>query len=754
MTMRPRKLTVLLLSVSSLAIASVDPLRAQTVQPAPSSQFTPTEQSERHPVAALAPVPPATPSPAAKDKPAGAAGGTLPGKPDPASNSENDGKESQRAVPAPSAAGDGADGKPAAPSVASETKGDGKATAPAGQPVAPASSPDGSRQGAANDNAPQVGKSAPDDHADTNATRQAQGRPQQYTVASEAAVGMRLRNVPQDLRSPSIALDGLFAAIGGAHIFPDFKTAADATPDAAPTTLVQEWRAAQKQPNFDLKAFVNAHFTPSPVAEVSYKHNANENIFDYIDGMWGVLTRGPDKPVAYSSRLPLPYLYVVPGGRFSELYYWDSYFTMIGLYESGRFDLMRDMVKDMASQLDRYAHIPNGTRTYYLSRSEPPFFALMVDLLANHDGQGVYTTFLPELQREYDYWMDGAGNLAPGHAYRHVVRLADGTLLNRHWDDLDTPRDESYPEDVATANSARRPPEEVYRDLRAGGETGWDFSSRWLSDGHDMASIHTTDIATIEVNCLVAHLEQTLAHAYALSGDNKRSGEYDHLAAARIDAVRRLMWSADRQAFFDYDWKAQRQTTVLSAATVVPLFLHMATQAQADGVAATVQGTLLKAGGIMATDRHSGQQWDAPNGWAPLEWMAIKGFKTYGNDRLAEDIAQRWMTRVIATYEKSGVLLEKYDVEATTISPTGGGGGGEYPMQIGFGWTNGTLLGLMNGYPAVADRILKRNPLANQPTVQALPPVDAYSVSNPANNGEQKGKTVSDPATPPSVEHH
>lgn len=510
------------------------------------------------------------------------------------------------------------------------------------------------------------------------------------TVASEAAQSLHVASVPQDLRSPSIALGGLFAAIGGAHLAPDFKTIADSRPDEAPSALLQDWDAQRKHPDFSIKAFYAQHFSPPVRRDVSYRRKADENITDYIQGMWGVLTRQPDKPLPYSSLLPLPHAYVVPGGRFSELYYWDTYFTMIGLYETGQWDLLRGMIQDMASLIDRYGHIPNGTRTYYLSRSEPPFFSLMVDLLAQHDGQSAYREFLPELQKEYDYWMEGADTLKPGQAHRRVVRLSDGTLLVRHWDDLDTPRDESYPEDVATAGRAgSRAPSEVYRDLRAGSETGWDFSSRWLADGHTLATIHTTDIAPIEVNCLIVHLEQTLEHAYALAGQRKLAKLYGERADERTATIRRIFWNDERGAFYDYDWRKGRSTDVLSSATAMPLFLRLATQEQAMGVADAIKTRLLRAGGVMATDHESGQQWDAPNGWAPGQWTAIKGLNNYGASDLGETIARRWMARVIGTYEKAGVLLEKYDVAAPGISASGGKGGGEYPMQIGLAGPTG-----------------------------------------------------------------
>ncbi|MFS3134258.1 alpha,alpha-trehalase TreF [Gluconacetobacter sacchari] len=499
---------------------------------------------------------------------------------------------------------------------------------------------------------------------------------------------------------PSVALDGLFAAISAAHIFADAKTAADAVPDRAPGDLLAAYERERGQPGFDLTSFVAQHFSVPQQRMVSYRRHQDEGVRDYIDGMWDVLGRPPDRPPPFSSLLPLPEPYVVPGGRFRELYYWDSYFTLIGLAESGRFDMLRGTVRDIASLIDGYGHMPNGSRTYYLSRSEPPFFALMVDLLARHDGPQTYVTYLPELQREYAYWMEGAEGVAPGAAHRHVVRLADGTVMNRYWDDRDTPRDESYPQDIATAAASDRPAAEIYRNLRAGAESGWDYSSRWLADGHTLTTIHTTDLLPVDLNSLIAHLLQTLAHACAVRGDADQARHYAQLATERIAAIRRVLWDPAQGAFLDYDWTKRAPSPVLSTATLVPLFLEAATPDQARMVAATVRARLLRAGGLVTTEQATGQQWDAPNGWAPEEWMAVMGLARYGQDDLAREIAARWMTRVVTTYRKSGVLLEKYDVVNPAISPLGGAGGGEYPMQIGFGWTNGTLLDLMNRYPA------------------------------------------------------
>ncbi len=523
-------------------------------------------------------------------------------------------------------------------------------------------------------------------------------------------VHQRPSPAPTVLQPPSVLFAPLYQAVEMEHVFPDQKTFADAIPDEEPGAIMIEYRRQSMEPNFDLKVFVAAHFTEPVRKTASLKPRADEHVVDYIDSMWTVLQRQPDDASTRSSLLPLAFPYVVPGGRFSEIYYWDSYFTMLGLERSGRPDLAADMMRNMASLIDRYGHIPNGNRTYYLSRSEPPFFACMIDLIASRDGARAYLAYLPELQREYDYWMDGAETLEPGQQHRHVVRLADGTVLNRYWDDRDVPRDESYAEDVETARHADRPAAEIYRDLRAGSESGWDFSSRWLGDGHSMTSIRTTQILPVDLNSLLAHMEQTLSHGYALRGDRMQAALYARRADTRIAAIRRLMWNPQAAMFTDYVWTSDTLSPAISAATVVPLFLGLATPGQGRQVADSLRAKLLRPGGLATSLEQNGQQWDSPNGWAPLQWMAVVGLRVYGQNALAETIAGRWIEREIAAYAQSGVLLEKYNVRSASVPASGGGAGGEYPLQVGFGWTNGVLINLMQLYPQSARRSLATHP--------------------------------------------
>lgn len=506
-------------------------------------------------------------------------------------------------------------------------------------------------------------------------------------VAATAAVG-------QD-KAPSQLYGQLFEDVQMQRVFPDSKTFVDAVPHDAPDIIMQRYQDERGKPGFDLAAFVRRNFTVQRPKESAYRSMPGEDVCTHIDNLWHVLERKPDdaQRAAYSSLLPLPRPYVVPGGRFAEIYYWDSYFTMLGLEESGRHDLALSMVENFASLIDRYGHIPNGNRTYYLSRSQPPFFAAMVELIAarSRDPAAIYVTFLPALSKEYAFWMEGADTLEPGQAHRRVVRLKDGTLLNRYWDDRDSPRDEAYWEDVVTARASDRPAAEVYRDLRATAEAGWDFSSRWLADGKSLATIRTTALVPVDLNSLLFHLETTLAKGYALSHNPEKATEFSTRAAHRKAAVLRYLWDSDNGVYTDYLWQERRPSGSVTAAGLYPLFFGLATKSHADRMAEVVRAKLMKPGGLVTTTIETGQQWDAPNGWAPLQWIAVKGLTDYGENDLARTIASRWMNNVIAAYGRTGKLMEKYNA----VDPALASSGGEYPGQDGFGWTNAVLRKLL-----------------------------------------------------------
>ena len=490
---------------------------------------------------------------------------------------------------------------------------------------------------------------------------------------------------------PSVLFDGLFRDVADAGIFKDFKSFADAVPKQTPSAILADYRNVHPASPAALQRFVTAHFIFGVNTDTAPTPPRGLPLAAHIAALWPHLTRQTAAPPTFGSALPLPRPYVVPGGRFHELYYWDSYFTMLG-FGPAQTALRRDMIADFVSELHTYGHIPNGNRTYYLSRSQPPFFFKMVALTAPGDEAKAFARFLPELRIEYAWWMDGSRQAAPERPSHHVVMMPDRSLLNRYWDERDSPRDESYPEDVRIAASSRRNPADVYRNLRAAAESGWDFSSRWLADGAHPETIQTADIVPADLNSILFGLEQAIGEGCARKHDNSCARDFAKRAHARAVSMRKFQWNG--KWFDDYRWTDGKHPDHESAAMLYPLFVSLASAAEARSTAMIASADLVKRGGLVTTTIRTGQQWDAPNGWAPLQWIAVMGLKNYGDDRLARTVACRWLATVSREYRRSGKLVEKYDVEADRP-----GGGGEYPLQDGFGWTNGVTMALLTLYP-------------------------------------------------------
>jgi alpha,alpha-trehalase len=381
----------------------------------------------------------------------------------------------------------------------------------------------------------------------------------------------------------------------------------------------------------------------------------------------------------------------VPGGRFREIYYWDSYFTMLGLQVSGRADVIQHMVDNFAHLIDTLGFIPNGNRTYYLGRSQPPFFALMVNVLAEIKGEEILLKYRHHLEKEYAFWMAGENNLSAENPVQgRVVRLPDGSILNRYWDDNAAPRPEAYIEDVHVAEKSGQDAETVYHHIRAAAESGWDFSSRWFRDGQSMATIQTTDLLPVDLNCLLYFLEKTLVHTYRLLPDHTPVEVMKDRARLRKAAIQKYFWNEAEGFYFDYNFSEKRLSDQWTLAAVFPLFFQIAEKEQAAKVAQYIEAKFLQPGGVATTLVRSGQQWDAPNGWAPLQWMTFQGLRNYGFDTLASGIRRRWLALNEKTYAATGKMMEKYNVMDTEAKA----GGGEYPNQDGFGWTNGVYLKL------------------------------------------------------------
>lgn len=478
-------------------------------------------------------------------------------------------------------------------------------------------------------------------------------------------------------------LDEFFSDVQMSNVFEDGKTFPDCIPKRPLEDINSEYLHQKTKSGFDLRKFVHENFTEPQAYTAGYKSDTSRTVAQHIESLWNELTRKPEQQSGTLISLPLPY--IVPGGRFREIYYWDSFFTMLGLQVSGRIEMIRNMIDNFSYLIDSVGFIPNGNRTYFSGRSQPPFFSCMVKLLSDHD-QHALINYLPQLEKEYSFWMRGSATLSQTNSsVNRVVRLPDGSILNRYWDTFDTPRPESYKEDVELAHRSNQNKGELFRSIRAAAESGWDFSTRWFRDVKSFESIHTTEIIPVDLNCLLLHLEEMLCKGWEKSGNSLKSAEYAMLAEKRKIGIMKYCWSANENFFFDYDFVKQTQKNYLTLAGAFPLYFKIVSADQAKDIARVLEEKFLKQGGFITTIEFSGQQWDAPNGWAPLQWIVYKGLKNYNLNALANEAKGRWIRLVDTVYHQTGKMMEKYNVTDTTLA----GGGGEYPNQDGFGWTNG-----------------------------------------------------------------
>lgn len=486
--------------------------------------------------------------------------------------------------------------------------------------------------------------------------------------------------------APDILWGQLFRDVQLNKVFGDNKTFVDCIPKYEPSVILKTYDQQKTKSGFDLRSFVLENFNlPSPP---DVKLTAGLSLKQHLEELWNVLTRQKDSVKKWSSLLPLPYSYIVPGGRFREIYYWDSYFTMQGLAVSNRYDLIENMINNFAYLIMHYGHIPNGNRNYYLGRSQPPYFALMVDLLHQHHGDVVYKKYFPAMEKEYAFWMNGIEKLKNMQAYRRVVKMPDGSILNRNWDDVNLPRQESYTQDVATGRVYKNGDGMVFRNLRAGAESGLDFSSRWFRDTMHLYTIETSNLVPVDLNSLLYAYEIILSKAAKANGHAAKEKMYHQKAQKRKMSVLKYCWDADAKYFFDYDFKKKHTTGRWNVIGGITMFCGLATAEQSGGLRKNIEEKFLKEGGLVTSVFNTGEQWDAPNGWAPLQFITVKGLMDYHYDDLAKQIAERWMNSNERVFSSAGKMLEKYNVEDTHLKS----GGGEYPTQDGFGWTNGVYL--------------------------------------------------------------
>lgn len=377
-----------------------------------------------------------------------------------------------------------------------------------------------------------------------------------------------------------------------------------------------------------------------------------EKVLEYIDNYWPKLTRNYPKDL--KSLIGLPNPYVVPAAKeiFQEQYYWDSYPVVRALIDHPKYSqLAIGMVDNLLHMMKRFGIIPNASRMYFLSRSQPPLLSSMVWIVYQKTNDKKWFEGAIKLVEE-EYW-----NVWMGKIHLRNFRLSYKGL-SRYYD----------------LNALH---------ILAEAESGWDNTNRFMD--------RCMDFLPVDLNSLLYLYEVDLAKAYEELGDKKKQIQFEQLADGRIQVMNELMWDEKTGFYFDYDFVNKRRSHLITIAGIYPLNVGIATQKQADRVVEVIQHELHKKWGIVQSVRFvENLQWDWPNGWAPLQIRTAEGLMRYGYNKLAKRLVLKWLSSNIRIFKQTGELWEKYDV-------VHGGVGlpDKYPTPPGFAWTNAAFI-IMN----------------------------------------------------------
>jgi alpha,alpha-trehalase len=430
--------------------------------------------------------------------------------------------------------------------------------------------------------------------------------------------------------------------------------------------------------------------------------------------------------------LYLKYKYVVPGGRFNEMYGWDSYFIIRGLLQDGRLELARGMVDNFFFEIENYGAVLNANRTYYLTRSQPPFLSSMVMAVheaqkaAGHDDQAWLETAYDYVKRDHEMWTQAphlAGNtglsryydFGDGPAeealqdendiYRQVAAyfLLHPSLTVYEGEETEVPSSRAsgaaYSVRVCSAGeqSSCEPPSlirlkpDYYKGDRSMRESGFDISFRFGPYG---AATH--HYAPVCLNSLLFKTERDLEEMSRVLGKNSDTAEWQKLAQARRESMQKYLWDEEQGLFFDYDFESGKRSTYRYASTFYPLWAGVAAEAQADAVVKNLN-VFERAGGIATSVEETQGQWDYPFGWAPIQLLAVEGMRRYGHNVEADRVSTEFLATVLDNYERDKTIREKYNV--VTRSSDTNVKAGYAANNIGFGWTNATFLELLHAMP-------------------------------------------------------
>ncbi|MFL6275986.1 MAG: trehalase family glycosidase [Blastocatellia bacterium] len=406
--------------------------------------------------------------------------------------------------------------------------------------------------------------------------------------------------------------------------------------------------------------------------------------------------------------LYLPNPYVVPGGRFNEMYGWDSYFIQVGLLRDGETELAKDMIDNFIYEVEHYGKVLNANRTYYLTRSQPPFLTEMIlgVYRKTHDRRWLAAT-VPALEKTYELWTTDP-------------HMTPATHLARYWDFGEGPA----PEVIADERDAQgrthydrvkeyyrtheikdydvnkfydKAKDELtplfYKGDRSMRESGFDPSNRFGQFNTDIISYNP-----VCLNSLLYRVETEAAEIMKILGRAAAAAQWQRRAAQRRAQINRLMWDAADGLYYDYNFVEKRVRRYPYVTTFYPLWVGIASPAQAARVVKNLH-LFERPGGLLTSTTVSGSQWDAPFGWGNLQMIAVGGLRRYGYNREADRIAANFLSLVLKEFIAHNTIVEKYDVEARQSQISAGLKFGYTSNEIGFGWTNAAFTDLYADLP-------------------------------------------------------
>ncbi|XP_055619922.1 trehalase isoform X3 [Toxorhynchites rutilus septentrionalis] len=485
-----------------------------------------------------------------------------------------------------------------------------------------------------------------------------------------------------------------------------FNDFLEQTKDKPTKQEMQHWVESMfEKPGAEFEEWLPNDWIESPAFLEHIKDTDLREFGKALNGIWKQLGRKMTADVAINSEhysiIPITHPVIVPGGRFREFYYWDSYWIMKGLLLSEMYSTTRGMLENFLSIVERYGFIPNGGRIYYSMRSQPPLLCGMVKAYVDATNDTKFAEDAVEtLEREFEFFMNN-----------YLVEV-NGYHLAAYGYKSTGPRPESYREDIISAQifEKEEDKQDFYSELKAAAESGMDFSSRWFikegTNAGNLTDLKCRSIIAVELNAILYWNALIISEFYTLKNDLRKANLYEAKADEIKKAIAAVLWNENEGAWLDYDLINKKHRHYFTPTNLSPLWTGCYDKDDASlpkKILAYIEklGLDTYPGGVPNTLSNTNEQWDFPNVWPPMQHMLIMGLDSMNSQEtkeLAFKWAQRWVRGNYIAYNETKAMFEKYNAEELG----GHGGGGEYEVQTGFGWSNGAVMDLLNKY---ADRI-------------------------------------------------